>query len=113
MLYNLRSLILNHCDKLEILPESMQNMRKLTHIYLIGCDSLKQMPPKLSLLHNLWTLTKFIVDSGDGFGIEELKDLRQLGNRLELFNLSKVKSGAKANLHEKKNLTELFFVLGP
>jgi len=112
MLYNLQSLILNHCGELEVLPEGMQTMRKLTHIYLIGCDRLKQMPPKLSLLQSLCTLTKFIVDSRDGFGIEELKDLRQLGNRLELFNLRKVKSGSKVNLNEKKNLTELFLHWG-
>jgi hypothetical protein len=112
MLYNLQSLILDHCWKLEFLPECMQTMRNLTHIYLTGCDKLKRMPPKLSLLHNLCTLTKFIVDYGDGFGIEELKDLRQLGNRLELLNLRKVKSGSKINLHEKKNLTELFLHWG-
>ena len=65
------------------------------------------MPPKLGLLHNLHTLTTFIVGTGDGFGIEELKDLRHLGNRLELYNLRKVKSGSKANLYEKQNLSEL------
>ncbi|EES14172.1 disease resistance protein RGA2 [Sorghum bicolor] len=113
MLYNLQSLILNHCRELEILPEGMQTMSKLTHICLMGCDRLKRMPPKLSLLHNLCTLTKFIVDYRDGFGIEELKDLRQLGYRLELFNLRKVKSGSKVNLHEKKNLTELVLNWGP
>jgi hypothetical protein len=44
---------------------------------------------------------------GDGFGIEELKDLRQLGHKLELYNLRKVKSVSKANLHEKQKLSEL------
>ncbi|RLN03861.1 hypothetical protein C2845_PM13G24000 [Panicum miliaceum] len=112
MLYNLQSLRLNGCQELEFLPEGMQTMRQLTHIYLLRCNSLKQMPPKLSLLHNLCTLTKFIVGIGDGFGVEELKDLRQLRNRLELFNLRRVKSGSKANLHEKKNLTELFLYWG-
>jgi hypothetical protein len=112
MLYNLQSLWLNDCRNLKFLPEGMQTMRQLTHIYLLGCISLERMPPKLSLLHNLCTLTSFIVDTGDGFGIEELQGLRQLGNVLELFNLRKVKSGSKANLHEKKNLTELFLHWG-
>ncbi|KAG2585329.1 hypothetical protein PVAP13_6KG383700 [Panicum virgatum] len=112
MLYNLQSLRLNSCWNLRFLPEGMKNMRQLTHIYLLGCTSLERMPPKLSLLHNLCTLTLFIVDIGDGFGIEELKDLRQLGNTLELFNLRKVKSGSKVNLHEKKNLTELLLYWG-
>jgi hypothetical protein len=112
MLYNLQSLWLNLCTKLKFLPEGMQTMRQLTHIYLLGCIRLERMPPKLSLLHNLCTLTSFIVDTGDGFGIEELQGLRQLGNMLELFNLRKVKSGSKANLHEKKNLTGLFLHWG-
>jgi hypothetical protein len=71
------------------------------------------MPPKIGLLHNLHTLTKFIVGTGDGFGIKELaQDLRQLVSRLELYNLRKVKSGSKANLHEKQNLTELLLYWG-
>ncbi|CAL5013782.1 unnamed protein product [Urochloa decumbens] len=112
MMYNLQSLRLNYCDKLQFLPDGMQTMRKLTHIYLLRCDSLNRMPPGLSLLHNLCTLTTFIVDIGDGVGIEELQDLRKLGNELELFNLRKAKSGSKANLHEKKSLTELFLYWG-
>ncbi|TVU04753.1 hypothetical protein EJB05_47886, partial [Eragrostis curvula] len=74
--------------------------------------SLQHMPPKLSLMHNLQTLTTFVVGTGDGFGIEELKDLGQLGNRLELYNLKKVKSGSKANLHSKHNLNELLLHWG-
>ncbi|KAF8739217.1 hypothetical protein HU200_013943 [Digitaria exilis] len=112
MLYNLQTLRLDHCSRLQFLPEGMQILKKLTHIYLLRCDSLKRMPPKLGMLQNLCTLTKFVVDIGDGFGIDELKDLRQLGNRLELYNLKKVKSGSKANLHENKNLTALFLHWG-
>ncbi|KAF8672286.1 hypothetical protein HU200_049485 [Digitaria exilis] len=106
-LYNLLSLRLNGCWRLQSLPEGLRFMRKLSHIYLQGCHSLKRMTPKLSLLHNLRTLTTFVVDTGNGRGIEELQDLRQLGNRLELYNLQKVKQGSKANLHEKHNLNEL------
>ncbi|XP_062192991.1 disease resistance protein RGA2-like [Phragmites australis] len=113
MLYNLQSLWLNGCTRLQYLPEGLAtSLRKLSHIYLLGCYHLKQTPPKLSLLHNLHTLTKFIVGTEDGCGIEELKDLRQLGNRLELHNLRKVKCGSKANLHEKHNLSELFLYWG-
>ncbi|TVU04750.1 hypothetical protein EJB05_47883, partial [Eragrostis curvula] len=112
LLYNLQSLWLNGCSRLCYLPEGMQIMRKLSHLYLLGCDSLERMPPNLSRLPNLRTLTTFIVDTGDGFGIEELKDLRQLGNRLELFNLWKVKSGSKVNLQEKHTLSELLLYWG-
>ncbi|TVU04755.1 hypothetical protein EJB05_47888, partial [Eragrostis curvula] len=112
MLYNLLSLRLINCPHLQYLPDGMSSMRKLSHIYLLGCHSLKRMPRKLSLLHNLCTLTTFVVDTEDGRGIEELKDLRQLGNRLELYNLRKVNSGSKANLHEKQDLNELILRWG-
>ena len=73
-LYNLQSLRLNYCRKLQYLPEGMAtSSRKFSHIYLFGCDELERMPPKIGLLHNLHTLTKFIVGTGDGFGIKELK----------------------------------------
>nr|TKW11590.1 hypothetical protein SEVIR_6G242050v2 [Setaria viridis] len=107
MLYNLLSLRLNGCRRLQYLPEGMRTMRKLCHIYLLGCYRLERMPPKLSVLHNLRTLTAFVVGTKDGCGIEELEDLRQIGNRLELYNLREVKCGSKANLHEKHNLNEL------
>ncbi|TKW11537.1 hypothetical protein SEVIR_6G238466v4 [Setaria viridis] len=107
MLYNLLSLRLNGCSRLQYLPEGMRTMRKLCHIYLLGCHRLERMPPKLSVLHNLRTLTTFVVGTKDGCGIEELEDLRQIGNRLELYNLREVKCGSKANLHGKHNLNEL------
>ncbi|KAK3122301.1 hypothetical protein QOZ80_8BG0667780 [Eleusine coracana subsp. coracana] len=112
MLYNLLSLRLNGCFRLRCLPEGMCNMKKLHHIYLLGCHSLKRMPPKLNLLHNLCTLTTFVVDTKDGHRIEELEGLQQLGNRLELYNLWKVKYGSKANLHQKHNLNELLLDWG-
>ncbi|KAL6900678.1 hypothetical protein ACP4OV_005354 [Aristida adscensionis] len=107
MLYNLQTLWLNGCSRLQNLPEGMNTMMKLSHFYLLECDTLERMPPKLGLLHNLRTLTTFIVDTGDGFGIEELKELRQLSNKLELFNLRKVRTGSKVNLFEKQNLSEI------
>lgn len=107
MLYNLLSLRLNGCSQLQYLPEGIGTMRKLCHIYLLGCCRLERMPPKLSVLHNLRTLTTFVVGTKDGCGIEELEDLRQIGGRLELYNLREVKCGSKANLHGKHNLNEL------
>ncbi|KAJ1269466.1 hypothetical protein BS78_07G213900 [Paspalum vaginatum] len=112
MLHNLQSLWLNGCSRLQHLPKGITALRKLSHIYLLECDALERMPPKLGLLQNLRTLTTFIVDTGDYLGIEELKDLQQLGNRLELFNLCKVKSGSKVNLQEKQNLSELLLFWG-
>uniref|UniRef100_N1QR12 Putative disease resistance protein RGA4 n=1 Tax=Aegilops tauschii TaxID=37682 RepID=N1QR12_AEGTA len=110
LLYNLQSLRLNGCSLLQQLPEGMSTMRKLIHLYLFGCDSLERMPPNIGLLHNLHTLTNFVVDIEVGCGIKELKDLRHLSNRLERYNLRKVKNennAKEANLHQKQNITEL------
>lgn len=55
------------------------------------------------------------MDTRDGCGIEELKDLRHLRNRLELYSLRKIKSvnhAKEANLRQKQNLTELSFCWG-
>uniref|UniRef100_A0A0E0LXJ8 Rx N-terminal domain-containing protein n=1 Tax=Oryza punctata TaxID=4537 RepID=A0A0E0LXJ8_ORYPU len=115
MLYNLQSLRLNHCRRLQYLPEGMRTLRNLNHLYLFECDKLKRMPPNISLLNKLHTLTAFVVDTGHGYGIAELRDLRHLRNRLELYNLIKIESGInarEASLYQKKNLSELSLCWG-
>uniref|UniRef100_A0ACD5V909 Uncharacterized protein n=1 Tax=Avena sativa TaxID=4498 RepID=A0ACD5V909_AVESA len=112
LLYNLQTLRLIGCKKLLKLPEEMIRLRNLMYLCLFGCRCLKSMPPNFGLLNNLHILTTFVVGTGDGVGIEQLKDLQHLGNRLDLFNLRKVESGEnakEANLHQKHNLKELFF----
>ncbi|XP_006660348.2 putative disease resistance protein RGA4 [Oryza brachyantha] len=110
MLYNLQTLKLNGCASLRKLPEGMRTMRKLIHIYLHRCNSLQQTPPYIGRLNNLRTLTKFFVLTKSGCGIEELKDLRHLANRLEVYGLRKIKckeNAKEACLHQKQNLSEL------
>ncbi|KAM0828233.1 hypothetical protein ACQ4PT_067679 [Festuca glaucescens] len=112
LLYNLQTLRLISCRKLLQLPEDMIRLRNLIYLYLRGCDCLESMPPNFGLLNNLHILTTFVVGTGDGLGIEQLKDLQHLGNRLDLLNLSKVKRGEnakEANLHQKHNIKELMF----
>nr|UBY07411.1 NBS-LRR disease resistance protein [Dasypyrum villosum] len=112
VLYNLQTLRLVDCKELRQLSEDMAGLRKLIHLYLSGCHRLNIMCPHFGLLNNLHILTTFVVDTGDDVGIEQLKDLQNLRNRLELFNLSKIKSGRnakEANLNQKQNLSELLF----
>uniref|UniRef100_A0ACD5TL25 Uncharacterized protein n=4 Tax=Avena sativa TaxID=4498 RepID=A0ACD5TL25_AVESA len=112
LLYNLQTLRLISCGKLVQLPEDMIRLINLIYLYLSGCICLESMSPNFGLLNNLHILTTFVVGTGDGLGIEQLKDLQHLGNRLDLLNLSKVKSGEnakEANLHQKHNLKELLF----
>ncbi|XBI07515.1 hypothetical protein VPH35_135409 [Triticum aestivum] len=106
LLYNMQTLRLNHCKGLR---------QKLIHVYLYGCSNLERMPRNIGQLNNLRTLTRFIVDTRDGCGIEELKDLRYLSNRLELYSLRKIKSvnhAKEANLKQKQYLSELLFCWG-
>nr|ADK47521.1 RDG2A [Hordeum vulgare subsp. vulgare] len=115
VLYNLQTLRLMDCRKLRQLPEDMARLRKLIHLYLSGCESLKSMSPNFGLLNNLHILTTFVVGTGDGLGIEQLKDLQNLSNRLEILNMDKIKSGEnakEANLSQKQNLSELLFSWG-
>ncbi|XP_037465627.1 disease resistance protein RGA2-like [Triticum dicoccoides] len=116
LLYNLQTLSLNYCTKLQQLPEDMMiSLRKLIHLYLYECDKLERMPRNIGQLNHLRTLTRFVVDSREGCGIEELKDLRHLCNRMELYNLRKIKSvkhAKEANLQQKQNLSELLFCWG-
>uniref|UniRef100_A0A8R7RE56 Disease resistance protein RGA3 n=2 Tax=Triticum urartu TaxID=4572 RepID=A0A8R7RE56_TRIUA len=112
VLYNLQTLRLIGCDRLRWLPKDMVRLRKLIHLHLSSCGRLESMSPNFGLLNNLHILTTFVVGTGDGLGIEQLKDLQNLSNRLELLNLNKIKSGEnakEANLSQKQNLSELLF----
>uniref|UniRef100_A0A0E0DYK5 NB-ARC domain-containing protein n=1 Tax=Oryza meridionalis TaxID=40149 RepID=A0A0E0DYK5_9ORYZ len=71
-MYNLQTLRLNDCLLLTYLPEGMRTMSKLIHLYLLRCP-LKRMPPNISLLKNLRTLTTFVLDTKPGLVVDTVE----------------------------------------
>nr|UBY07595.1 NBS-LRR disease resistance protein [Dasypyrum villosum] len=109
MLYSLQTLKLIGCRFLVKLPEGMRRMSSLRHIFLIGCGSLERMPQGIGQLNSLQTLTNYVIDSGAGRGIDQLKDLN-LGGALSLIGLREVHSADNAkqgNMSGKHNLKRL------
>ncbi|KAM3205958.1 hypothetical protein ACQJBY_061570 [Aegilops geniculata] len=109
MLYSLRTLKLVGCKNLTNLPEGMRYMSSLCHVFLVGCHRLERMPQGIGQLDSLQTLTSYVVDSDEGRGIDQLKDL-SLGGSLSLSELRKVHSAEnakKGNMSAKHNLKRL------
>ncbi|KAM0953939.1 putative leucine-rich repeat domain superfamily [Dioscorea sansibarensis] len=109
MLVNLQTLKLNCCRQLTELPKSIVFMCNLRHLHINSCLELRSMPTGLSQLQNLRTITKYVVNSSTGSEIRELKQLN-LGGRLALYNLHKVKNAGIAkevNLDSKPNIISL------
>ncbi|EYU23338.1 hypothetical protein MIMGU_mgv1a019519mg [Erythranthe guttata] len=109
-LWNLHVLNLDSCKNLEALPKKTRYLVNLRHLFLEDCDSLREMPSKIRELTNLVTLSQFVV-GGVGRG-DELEELQRsnLGGKLKLSHLERVKNpmdAKKANLAEKTNLLHL------
>ncbi|KAL7122811.1 hypothetical protein ACP275_01G067200 [Erythranthe tilingii] len=109
-LWNLHVLNLDGCKNLEALPKKTRYLVNLRHLFLEDCDSLREMPSKIRELTNLVTLSQFVV--GGGGRSDELEELQcsNLGGKLKLSHLERVKNpmdAKKANLAEKTNLRHL------
>ncbi|TQD86965.1 hypothetical protein C1H46_027479 [Malus baccata] len=102
-LYNLQTLRLFGCRKLEGLPQSMGKLTNLKHLYLWGCDQLKYLPKGIGRLTNLRRLDRCLVGGGkdddEAFKLGDLRNLDQLQGRLSIEIVGDVK--VVAGEHEK------------
>ncbi|XP_027357253.1 disease resistance protein RGA2-like [Abrus precatorius] len=113
-LQKLQILELDNCFYLSSLPEQLTQLKDLRHLIIKGCKSLVAMPSKIGTLTCLKSLSVFVVDSKEGFGLAELHDL-QLGGKLHIKCLEKVPSerdAKEANLIAKTELNRLFLSWG-
>ncbi|KDO39065.1 hypothetical protein CISIN_1g044062mg, partial [Citrus sinensis] len=94
-LYNLHTLLLEDCDRLEKLCADMGNLTKLHHLNNSNTYSLEEMPVGIGKLTCLQTLSNFVVGKDSGLRLPELKLLMHLRGTLEISKL------------ENENLREL------
>ncbi|KAL8238373.1 hypothetical protein R6Q59_014940 [Mikania micrantha] len=101
-LHNLQSLILSSCRNLYKLPERLGFMRKLHHLHIYGCYSLR---------YRILSWFPVCDDHICGAKIEELGNLNLIEGELEILGLQNVKGGSSeaksANLSCKRNLLHL------
>ncbi|KAL7608273.1 hypothetical protein Lser_V15G13810 [Lactuca serriola] len=112
-LYNLQTLIIFGCHRLEKLPNSFKKLKNLRHFDMRGNPLLKKMPLGIGELKSLRTLSKIIIDGDNGFSITELKDLKDLQGKISFKGLDKVRNPMRAqevNLSHRR-LSELEEVL--
>ena len=116
-LVTLQTLKLSWCAYLRELPENIQKLVSLRHLHIDGCENLTHMPRGLGQLTSLQTLTLFVVSKGPVgsskhcIGLAELKKLNDLGGKLEIKNLARLRDATSefkaANLKHKQRLNEL------
>ncbi|KAJ8769115.1 hypothetical protein K2173_000890 [Erythroxylum novogranatense] len=115
--YNLQTLILNWCKNLVELPQGVGKLINLMYLDIDDCDKIKYLPKGIGDLQRLRKLTVFIisVNESESFSIVEMKKLNNLKGRLEirgLGNVRKLEEVRKAQLKEKKSVTELSLNFG-
>ncbi|XP_044472546.1 putative disease resistance RPP13-like protein 1 [Mangifera indica] len=105
-LYNLQTLLVENCYHLKKLCEDMGNLTNLHHLNNSGTPALEEMPLRIGNLTGLLTLPNFVVGKGSGSGLEELKNLTHIRERLGISGLENVNAriAMKADLNGKRAL---------
>jgi len=109
----LQILKLESCTDVE-LPKNLTQLQDLRHVLIDDCASIAEMPPNISKLRHLRTLSIFVVGSKPGCGLAELHSLN-LGGALGIRGLENVSSewdAKQANLMSKKELNHLHLSWG-
>ncbi|XP_042978266.1 putative disease resistance RPP13-like protein 1 [Carya illinoinensis] len=109
-LYNLQTLLLEHCACLEKLPSTFGNLVNLRHLNILQARSLKEMPLHIGKLTCLRTLSDFIVGEDCCSGLKELGSLSYLRGRLSISKLENVivpEDARGMNLSDKPKLDGL------
>ncbi|XVF82298.1 hypothetical protein PTKIN_Ptkin16aG0035000 [Pterospermum kingtungense] len=109
-LYNLETLLLRGCTKLEKLPLEMENLINLCYLDITDANRLEDMPSNFATLSDLQTLSKFVLGKDKGFQIRELEGFSNLKGQLCISGLENVVDAQdvwKAKLHDKAGLDKL------
>lgn len=108
-LCNLQTLNLSGCYNLVELPFGLASLVGLRHVNTTGCEALTCMPIGIGKLIHLQTLPIYIVGTGPGERISELKSLNLRGelNIKCLENVRDENEAKRANLRAKKYLLHL------
>ncbi|GAB4839584.1 hypothetical protein Ancab_029107, partial [Ancistrocladus abbreviatus] len=109
-LCNLQTLLLSNCTSLQGLPAKIWKLISLSHLDISGCHNLREMPRGIGSLSGLQTLTAFVVGSGSGASIRELREVQHIQGRLHISHLNRDVSpfdALEANLVGKPGLSEL------
>ncbi|CAI9102015.1 OLC1v1000200C1 [Oldenlandia corymbosa var. corymbosa] len=104
-LYYLQTLRVND---LKEVPKGFENLINLRHIHMERTSGI--LFPGLRQLRNLQTLPFFKVGRCEGFQIEEIEHLDNLGGALNLFGLQNVgsyESSIKSNIFKKSDIRSL------